>query len=63
VRTRQEDALRLQKSLPPGSVVLYDRFEDRTTVVVNSGPWYPQKDLDLYRHAEWLGRQPLTENP
>ena len=57
-RGRAEAEL-LQKALPPGSVVLYDRLEDRTTVVVNSGPWYPGKGLDLYRLAKLKESAPV----
>ena len=53
----ESEKLALQKSLPPGSVVLYEPLLDQTTVVVNTGPWYQGKDLDLYRYAKELERR------
>jgi len=59
----ERDLRALQKSLPPGSVVLYDPLLDQTTVVVNAGPWYPGKDLDLYRYAKELERRGVRREP
>jgi hypothetical protein len=55
--TKEEQILAIQRDLPVGSIVLYDRLTDMTTIVVNSGPWYPKKDLDLYAYAKSLERE------